>query len=135
MTGIIVFAHGSTVEEANQGVRAMTAEVARRGNFELVDTAFLECAPPNLDSSVDRLGNAGATRVVVVPFFLTLGIHLRRDLPGIVEKLRAFHPGVSIEITSPLEGHPALVDAMLGRAREALKDDALKGGGSASTAA
>src|SRR4051794_40037381 len=98
MTAFIVFAHGSTVEEANHGVRMLTAEIARRGSFQLVETAFLECAPPTLDSSVQRMVNAGATRIVVVPFFLTLGIHLRRDLPGIVEKLRAVHPGVSIEI-------------------------------------
>jgi sirohydrochlorin cobaltochelatase len=86
----------------------------------LLDTAFLELAQPDLPAAVACLCARGATRIVVVPFFLTLGIHLRRDLPGIVEGLRGIHPGVEFEIAPPLEGHPALVDAMLGRAEEAL---------------
>ena len=123
MTAVIVFAHGSTVEEANEGVRTMTAELALRGNFALVDTAFLDCASPDLRESVGRMAAAGATRIVVIPFFLTLGIHLRRDLPGIVDELRGIYAGIDIDVTEPLEGHPALVDIMLGRAREALKGE------------
>ena len=123
MTAVIVFAHGSTVEEANEGVRTMTAELALRGNFALVDTAFLDCASPDLRESVARMAAAGATRIVVIPFFLTLGIHLRRDLPGIVDGLRGIYAGVDIDVTEPLEGHPALVDIMLARAREALKGE------------
>lgn len=120
MTGLIVFAHGSTVEEANEGVRALTAIVAERGAYGLVETAFLDCAEPTLSQAVDALAGRGATRVVVVPFFLTLGIHLKRDLPGIVDRLRSIHPGMTIEVTAPLEGHPGLVDMVLGRAEEAL---------------
>ena len=120
MTGLIVFAHGSTVEEANEGVRVLTAEVARRGGYAVVESAFLDCAEPTLSQAVDALAQRGATRILVVPFFLTLGIHLKRDLPGIVERLRSIHPGMTIEVTAPLEGHPGLVDMVIGRAEEAL---------------
>ena len=120
MTGLIVFAHGSTVEEANEGVRALTANVASRGSYDVVETAFLDCAEPTLGQAVAALSARGATRILVVPFFLTLGVHLKRDLPGIVERLRSIHPGMTIEVTAPLEGHPALVDMVIGRAEEAL---------------
>jgi sirohydrochlorin ferrochelatase len=56
----------------------------------------------------------------VVPFFLTLGIHMRRDLPAIVDDLRQIHSGVNIEVTPPLEGHPALAEIVLARAEESL---------------
>ena len=120
MTGLIVFAHGSTVEEANQGVRELTAIVAQRGGYHLIETAFLDCAEPTLAQAVDALSNRGVTRIVVVPFFLTLGIHLKRDLPGIVERLQSIHPGMTIEVSAPLEGHPALVDMVLARAEETI---------------
>ena len=42
-----------------------------------------------------------------------------RDLPRLVEEIRAVHPGLEIQVTPPLDGHPALIDALLGRAREA----------------
>jgi sirohydrochlorin ferrochelatase len=119
MTGVVVFAHGSPLEEANSGVRALTAEVAARGGFPLVETAFLDCAPPDLTEAVANLVARGADRIVVVPFFLTLGIHMRRDLPALVTELRRTHNGVDIEIAQPLEGHPALADIVLSRAEEA----------------
>jgi sirohydrochlorin ferrochelatase len=120
MTGLVVFAHGSPLEEANRGVRALTREVAERGGFSLVETAFLDCATPDLRQAVASLVDRGANRVVVVPFFLTLGIHMRRDLPGIVDELRQTHGGLEISVTPPLEGHPSLVDILLGRAKEGI---------------
>jgi sirohydrochlorin ferrochelatase len=101
-------------------VRKLTAEVAARGGFSLVETAFLDCAAPDLAQAVAGLVRQGATRIVVVPFFLTLGIHMRRDLPAIVAGLRQTHGGVDIEVTQPLEGHPALAEIVLARAEESL---------------
>ena len=130
MTAVIVFAHGSSVEAANDGVRAMSAEMARRGGFPLVETAFLELAQPALPEAVRAVQARGATRVVVVPFFLTLGIHLRRDLPAIVDEIRGMYDSFAIEIASPLEGHPALVDVMIGRANDVLKNATTHAGSS-----
>ena len=120
MTALVVFAHGSPLEDANRGVRALTAVVAERGGFTLAQTAFLDCAPPGLKEAIAGLVERGATRIIVVPFFLTLGIHMRRDLPALAEELRRTHGGVDIEITPPMEGHPSLVDIVLGRAKEAM---------------
>ena len=117
-TGYIVFAHGSSVESANQAVRAVTSEMARRGGHAAVETAFLEGGVPDLGGAVARLAARGLSRVVVIPYFLTLGLHLQRDLPRLVRELKQAHPGLEIEVTAPLDGHPAMVDALLDRARE-----------------
>jgi sirohydrochlorin ferrochelatase len=114
-----VFGHGSTVESANDAVRAMAAELARRGSYEAVETAFLESGQPDLRGAVEILAGCGIRQVIVIPYFLTLGMHLKRDLPQLVEELRAVHPGMEIQVTAPLDGHPALIDALVGRAREA----------------
>lgn len=119
MTALIVFAHGSNIPEANEGVRAVTSQVSARSSFDLTETAFLDCVQPDLTEAVRSLVCRGATDITVVPFFLTVGIHLKRDLPGIVERLRIIHPGVRISVTAPLEGHPALADIVVERsARE-----------------
>ena len=88
-TGVVIFAHGSSVASANEAVRSVTRQVAESGGFELIDTAFLEAARPDLAESIAGLVNRGAARVVVAPYFLTLGIHLQRDLPRIVEGISA----------------------------------------------
>jgi sirohydrochlorin ferrochelatase len=117
--GYVVFGHGSSVESANDAVRAMAAELQRRNGYQAVETAFLEAGKPDLQEAIDRLAKQGVEHAIVIPYFLTLGMHLQRDLPRLVEAIRAVHPGLEIQVTPPLDGHPALIDALLGRAREA----------------
>ncbi len=115
-TGYIVFAHGSSVESANEAVRKVAREMARRASLDKVVPAFLEGGRPNLGSAVGELIAAGVSKVVVIPYFLTLGLHLQRDLPLLIEEAREDHPGVEITVTEPLDGHPAMVEALLDRA-------------------
>lgn len=117
-TGIVVFGHGSSVASANDAVRIVAAEAARQGAWDLFETAFLE-ASPRLDDAVARLVAAGADRVLVLPYFLTLGIHLQRDLPVLVDDLSRRH-GVPIRVAPPLDGHPELSRILAARAQEML---------------
>ena len=118
MKGLIVFAHGSPVQEANAAVQAVAEKIRERSDYDLVEAAFLEPAVPNLSDSVGKLVGSGVTRIVVVPYFLTPGLHITHDLPRIVGDLRRIYAGVPIEVTESLDGHPALIDAILDRARE-----------------
>jgi sirohydrochlorin ferrochelatase len=121
VTGLVIFAHGSSVAAANEAVQRVTARMAAEGGYELVETAYLEMAQPDLRAAVACLVARGAKRIVVIPYFLTLGIHLRRDLPRIVEELTGVHEGVRIDVTEPLDGHPSLVGILLERANAALQ--------------
>lgn len=118
MTGVAVFGHGSSVESANEAVRIAAAELARKANLPLVEAAFLELGDPDLPGAVERLIGRGANRIVVIPYFLTLGIHLQRDLPRIIEGIRSIHTGITIVVSEPLDGHPALIAALADRARK-----------------
>ncbi len=119
-TGIVVFAHGSRIESANEAVRTVAAQLARAGPFEHVEAAFLELGVPDLEGAVTGLAEKGVKRVVVVPFFLTLGLHLERDLPRIVDDIARKHSDLQISMTLPLDGHAGLVEILLDRARSAL---------------
>ena len=116
MTGYIVFAHGSSVETANEAVRTVAAQLKDRSGYEAVETAFLEGGKPNLRTAVETLAARGIGNIVVIPYFLTLGLHLQRDLPRLIREIESTHPGLSIGVTPPLDGHPAMVDALLDRA-------------------
>jgi sirohydrochlorin ferrochelatase len=123
MTGYVVFAHGSSVESANEAVRVVTAQLRERGGFEFVEAAFLEGGCPDLRGAVELLRGRGVESVVVIPYFLTLGLHLQRDLPRLIRELEGAYPGLSIEVTPPLDGHPAMIDALLDRALETWKQN------------
>jgi sirohydrochlorin ferrochelatase len=111
-----VFGHGSSVASANDAVRTIAARAAVEGGWTLFETAFLEAAP-RLDEAVGKLAAAGAGEILVLPYFLTLGIHLQRDLPKLVEDL-ARRYGIPIRVSDPLDGHPQLSRILVERARE-----------------
>lgn len=117
-TAYVVFAHGSSIESANEAVRAVAAEMARMGGMDMVAAAFLEGGEPSLQHAVESLVRRGANQVIVVPYFLTLGLHLQRDLPVLVEATRNAHPGLEIVVREPLDGHPGMVEVLLHRALE-----------------
>lgn len=116
--GIIVFGHGSSVASANDAVRVVARDAAAHGGWELFETAFLEAAP-RLSDAVAALVGRGATNILVLPYFLTLGIHLQRDLPKLVDGLAGEY-GISIRVTPPLDGHAALSRILAERAVEGL---------------
>jgi sirohydrochlorin ferrochelatase len=115
MRGVIVFAHGSRVESANEAVRTVAAELAEAGGFR-AEAAFLELGIPDLAGAAARLVEVGVDSITVIPYFLTLGLHMERDLPPLIENISRAYNGLRIAVTSPLDGHPALVQALLDRA-------------------
>lgn len=100
---------------ANDAVRVVAASAASAGGWRMYETAFLEC-DPKLDVAVEKLTRAGAEEVLVVPYFLTLGIHLQRDLPKLVEEIAGRHK-IAIRVAPPLDGHAGLAQILVDRAR------------------
>ncbi|MGH9377694.1 MAG: sirohydrochlorin chelatase [Terriglobia bacterium] len=116
-SGIVLFAHGSRVEEANEGVRALAKQVQDSGGFTSVRAAFLELGQPDLRRAIADAVDAGLRRIIVVPYFLTLGVHLRRDLPELMAREREAHPNVEFIVSESLEGHPAMPSLVAERIR------------------
>ncbi|HUA83595.1 MAG TPA: CbiX/SirB N-terminal domain-containing protein [Bryobacteraceae bacterium] len=116
MNGYIVFAHGSSIESANEAVRETARRAARAGRWKKFAAAFLGGGEPDLLQAIARLAGEGVTRIVVIPYFLTPGLHLERDLPALIEQAET-RGNVEIEVTPPLDGHPALVEALVDRSK------------------
>ena len=116
-TGIIVFAHGSRIEPANQAVRNAAAELARVGHYPHVEAAFLELGHPGLEEAADLLVASGVERVIITPYFLTPGRHVERDLPALMDRIANKHKGIELLVTESLDGHPGLVQILADRIR------------------
>lgn len=89
-----------------------------------VSASFLEGGVPGLPAAVQSAVDRGAKRLVVIPYFLTTGLHLNRDLPELIRQAWKDHPEIRIEVTPPLDGHPALIEILLDRAATALAQEA-----------
>jgi sirohydrochlorin ferrochelatase len=115
--GIVVFAHGSRVEAANEAVRSVAAQLAKLGSFRNCRAAFLELGQPSLAEAVTKMVEQGVGSVRVIPYFLTPGTHMERDLPRLISDITLKHKDLKIEATPPLDTHPAILQILLDRAQ------------------
>ena len=74
---------------------------------------------PDLPTAGAALAADGCTAITIVPLFLGSGGHVRRDLPLIVDGLRASHPGVAWALQPPVGEMPAVIDALANAAADA----------------
>jgi len=74
-----------------------------------------------LPAAVAEFVVAGARRIVVIPYFLTMGTHMRRDLPRLIAEQQARFPEVDLRAGQSLEGYPGMAQVLLDRVEEALK--------------
>ena len=102
MHALLIVAHGSRRAESNEEIKALTEQVASRANehFDLVDCAFLELADPLIPDGVNSMVERGAKSIVIVPYFLAKGAHVRDDIPEAVALAKAAHPSVTITVSN-----------------------------------
>lgn len=111
-TAILLIAHGSRHEAANDELRDLAARIEAQGKYPIVEASFLELAEPDITTGAIRCVNKGATRVLMVPYFLSAGVHLLRDLTAARDALAGLHPKVEFRLGPPLGPHP-LLDALV----------------------
>jgi len=117
---LLLIAHGSRQAEANDDLHYFADEVPRTGDYGIVTAAFLELAEPSIEEGGARCVEQGAQRVVLLPFFLSAGVHVRRDLTRARQILSARFPHVDFRLAEPFGRHALLLEIVRERAREAL---------------
>jgi sirohydrochlorin ferrochelatase len=117
-TALLLMAHGSRNREANADLEYV-AERLQGGAYDPVIASFLELAEPSIVEGGRRCCAAGATRVVMLPYFLSAGVHFRRDLQGIRDELASEFPQTEFVLAEPMGRHPGLLGIVLERAAEA----------------
>ena len=115
-TGLVLIAHGSQEQTANADAFHLAAELKRRGPYQIVEVSFLELTEPTIAQAVRACLQAGAKTVILTPYFLSAGVHVRRDLSGVEKRLSDEHLQVQFRLAEPLGRHPSLVEIVLERA-------------------
>jgi sirohydrochlorin ferrochelatase len=107
--GVIVVDHGSRRVEANQRHEAFVGTWAETVPFPVVEAAHMELAEPSIATAFDACVGAGATTVVIAPYFLWPGNHWAVDIPALAGAAASRHPGVRHLVAAPLGPHPQLL--------------------------
>ena len=117
-TAVLLIAHGSRQSSANDDLHELAARLSASGDHPIVEACFLELADPDIPTGGSRCVARGAARVLMVPYFLSAGVHLRRDLTAARDEFTRQYPDVDFRLGSPLGPHPLLDALVTARVRE-----------------
>lgn len=114
-TAVLLIAHGSRRREANEELNQLADLLRQRKLYPIVETAYLEIAEPDIPTGAARCVARGATRVKLLPYFLSAGAHVVEDLQQHRRELREKFPQVTFELCPPLGIHPLMIEIVLDR--------------------
>lgn len=119
--GVILVGHGSK-EPYNKETLEFFAALLK-DKYHFVASAFMQINSPNIPETIRRAIEAGAERIVVVPIFLSRGIHTDYDIPEMLglEKgerkkiIKVDGREIMLVYGEPLGKDPRLLDVILDR--------------------
>jgi sirohydrochlorin ferrochelatase len=118
-TALLLIAHGSRRPDANADLEHLVGQLRERGRFLVVEPSYLEFAEPTILDGAARCVAQGAGRLILLPYFLSAGVHVQRDLAGLRDELGRRYPHVEVRLAEPLGRHPLLAEVVAQRADEA----------------
>lgn len=120
MTGVLLLAHGSrakgtliTMDEVTQGVREEL-------KLDLVECAYMEFCDVNIEKGLNNLIAKGADDIIIIPYFLFEGIHIKEDIPNELEEFKKNNPNIKIRFGKTLGTDKRLSSIVADRVRELL---------------
>ena len=121
-TAILLMAHGSRIAEANDAVREIAALVKKMTGYDIVEVSFREQHKPDIQQGIDACVAQGAERIMLVPYFLYMGAHVREDLPEEMAEAKERHPRVEFVMGKHLGVHRKLAEVVVERIAETLTE-------------
>ena len=99
---LLLVAHGSRREESNIEIESLSKKIStlKPKEFDKVMPAFLEFASPSIPEAIKECTELGATKVTILPYFLSAGVHITRDIPNEIIEASGGSPGLEIKVTN-----------------------------------
>lgn len=98
---LLIMAHGSRSETANDEFRALVEKVAESAHangqeYAAVLPCFLELAKPSLIEAIQQLDHQPVDTVQLYPLFFNKGKHVGKDIPAQINEARDRFPDLEI---------------------------------------
>ncbi len=74
---LLLIAHGSRNKEANEDLIHLAKRLVST-ELQIVEPSYLELAEPEIETAGDTCVAKGAQLVIMVPYFLSAGIHVQK---------------------------------------------------------
>ncbi|MGM0378500.1 MAG: sirohydrochlorin chelatase [Bacillota bacterium] len=120
--GLLIVGHGSRSKEAQEVFNYIVNKVKEKSKekFFQIDGAHMELCKPSIETKVEKFVNEGIKKVYMVPYFLYKGIHIKEDIPELIEKLQKKYPSVEFKFGEPIGKEDKLADILIKRVQDIL---------------
>ena len=106
---IILLGHGSRVRQASEDMERIATTLRDQYGYSRVACCFMSRLGPQVPETLHSLIVAGETSILVVPYFLHSGVHLRLDIPELLQREALKYPGVRVQLGAHLGYDDVLV--------------------------
>lgn len=117
-SAILLVAHGSRRSEANADLVRLAEMVSAEVGNKIVEIGYLELAQPSIPDGLRKCAERGAMSVSILPYFLSQGDHVNRDLVQFRNQFQKEFPDILCVVCPPIGLHSLLVELMLLRLKE-----------------
>lgn len=115
---VIILGHGSKSKDAIDDFNYVVESTKEKSGIEHVYGAHMELADPSLETVISELYASGQTKVVVLPYFLFNGNHIKEDIPAIITNLEEKYSGLEITFGAPIGKEPLMADLLLSKIKQ-----------------
>ena len=112
MDALILFSHGSLMCGAGEALTVHADRLRGRGDFAPVEIGYLNYSEPSFADAVETCVAAGATRIVVAPYFLISGFFITKSLPEKIAEAAAKYPQITFTVGEAFNYDESLADAV-----------------------
>jgi len=123
MDAVLILGHGSMREEANKILFTIAGLLKKRVPDKMIQPAFMQFGKPDFFDGAEECIDAGAKRIIVLPYFLASGDHVTKDIPGMIEKISNKYPEVKFIFTKPIGIHNALIGVLAERIVDSIQNE------------
>ncbi len=117
MKAVLVVAHGSRQTQQNDvffDVIEMVREMVDCENY-IVEGAFMSFSEMNIDFKLEELIEKGAKEIVIVPYLLFAGNHVKNTIPTKINRYLEKHPEVRVVYKESLGTDRRLAEIIVDR--------------------
>jgi sirohydrochlorin ferrochelatase len=109
---LLIVAHGSRRESSNDEVKVLAEKVGAKLQLAVdeIKVAFLELASPSIEDALNESFNHGVEEVVILPYFLSGGVHVVKDIPEEIHQILDKWPAKNITVLPHIGASEAMVN-------------------------
>ncbi len=115
---IVILGHGSKSNDAIEDFNFIVETTKTKSEHQNVYGAHMELASPTFEEKVNELATQGIEKIIVIPYFLFNGNHIKEDIPAKIQALKKQFPNVQIQFGNPIGKEPMMADLLLKKTQE-----------------